>query len=267
MPSNTPTVAEIDPTPAITMLDLPISVQRHILRYLDFPSLMTLRCLNRNLLILGTAELKSNLHELLRHYLANPDDFVEHMKNTYAYIGGHVALEWFQRVQKLSTQPLQLFTPRHSFTSLIIHLQKRQCLNLIGFSDCVPQNAGFTTSARLSGPFTEIIVYRSSDDSPLTPLVRGACTALMCYIGAHRYGVLWPRLTFAHRGLVSQADIEDPDYNSTIGLGDFDFKLFPWMWPEYSEKQTCLRQHFLCPSQPRFLDDNDWIHVRVTGHA
>ena len=95
------------------------------------------------------------------------------------------------------------------------------------------------------------------------PICTSYNTATAVYVGPRRFGMLWPRLTFARRGLVGRVTREGSDvYDQFLDLIDVEIKLWPWCWPDLQiPPQTCGASSFLCPAQVRHMRDPAVMHA------
>lgn len=233
-----------------------------VVRSLDFPTLMAFRAVSRDCMSIVTAVLKSDLKQLLRLVAADVDLFLYALDEMEGFIGGYAALSFFQRLRLHPSLPVEIFVPRLSFTPMISHLQHLQGATLLDTSlahdlttSCVVATSTFVLDS------TVLLLHASVSEAPLLPVARLSNTALLCYVGARHYGVLWPRLTFASRGLVGDDVAQSELHDDALNKVGVDTKLYAWMWPVYGAPQRCASASFLCPAQPRFFTDRGALRV------
>ncbi|KAI0349667.1 hypothetical protein OH77DRAFT_1220333 [Trametes cingulata] len=221
---------------------------------LDFPSLARYSASCRGGRRLAQLCLRRDLRRAVSSAIPQWSGFLNALAANEGYIGGLAALGFFLRRSNPDHVPLELFLPVHNFLAFMNYLREVQGLSITAEYDGQPAR-NIIATVRLQGPTRAVLVHRSSSASALFPILRGANTALTCYVGATDFGVPWPALTFARRALVADQLASALEENTPRLPPPFSVKLYAWMWPEYGLPQTCIRQQFMCPAQPRYLDD------------
>ncbi|KAI9058812.1 hypothetical protein FKP32DRAFT_1680518 [Trametes sanguinea] len=205
-----------------------------------------------------TDYLLQDAKSIVRSTVADVELLFQTMRDLNVFIGGLSMLPYFLRDLHYNTSfPLQFFVPAASFTIFIRHLRHQHHARL-RYKSTPPTNYhGFRKLVGLQGTRRDIIVFSSANECALSPLVRSPSTSAMCYVGATRFGVLWPSLTFARRAMLGEFPPSSSKKSSIADDLGVDNKLYSWMWSDLNDPvQLCSRLSFRCPAQTRHLLDD-----------
>ena len=226
----------------------------------------------------STASLSRTLERLVSVFVSHPNALLRLITEFRAVIGGEVALAYVRRHVPFRPRSLEVFVGRveyEAFCRAILsdpHLSSDVVLAsdlVVGYPLCTQRDIVETLQLRLRSGLG-IQVRRSSTLSPLSPVARAPCTALMNFVSPQCFGCAYPRLTLNGRALVCDMGAGNVDHAdgaaraAVVDMG-MDIGNTPARWPEYciwsptpSNVETitaCWRTDFICPGQGRYFGD------------
>ncbi|KAI9060908.1 hypothetical protein FKP32DRAFT_1605164 [Trametes sanguinea] len=209
-----------------------------IVAAMDFPTLLSFR----------------DFFALLEDVADDADMLVIVMEELGVHIGGLSTLSFFLRLPPSLDYPLQFYVPNDNYHPFLTHLRTVQQARTIARSSAGGRLWGFRSVTFMKGPRRKLAVFRSTDRSSLTPLVRTPTTAAMCYLGPSHMGVMWPSLTFDHRALLGDIHSEKKKKSIADDL-NFSTKLYAWMWSDLDlpAQQCSTAAHAVDRVSPRPL--------------
>ena len=226
----------------------------------------------------ATAALKRTLTTAINPFLSHPLAFLDIISRYGAVIGGEVALAFVRRQQPLQVNTLEVFTGSTLYDALLRELLSDPQIapDIVGTTITIsryPYNLQRdvleTTQLHLRTTRT-IHIRRSSTLSPLSPIARSICTAVVNFVSLHSFGCAYPLLTLNNKSLLSDhrtdssADI-DAALMRTLTEYGIDVAVDPAEWHQYrtwsptpaaaESMKACWRSHYICPEQGRFFGD------------
>ena len=245
---------------------------------MDLPSLVCWRKTCTANHAQSTASLSRTLDWLVNVFVSHPTALLRLITEFRAVIGGEVALAYVRRHVPFRPRSLEIFVGRVEYEALCRailsdpHLSRDVVLasdHVVSYPLCTQRDIVETLQLRLRSGLG-IQVRRSSTLSPLSPVTRAPCTALMNFVSAQSFGCAYPRLTLNGRALVcdmgaGNVDLADAAAREAVIDMGMDIGDTPARWPEYciwsatpSNVETvtaCWRTHFICPGQGRYFGD------------
>ena len=226
----------------------------------------------------ATAALKRTLTILLNPFLSQPVALLDLISRYGAVIGGEVALAFILRHRLFQPHTLEIFTGTSMYQLL--------CREILSDPRIVPDITGLavtilphphnlqrdileTTHIHLRAART-LYIHRSSTLSPLSPIARSICTAMVNFVTPHCFGCAYPRLTLDDKALLSdlsESSMSDFDASLMLRLVEqgIDVSIDPATWKQYrtwsptptlaDSTKACWRSHYICPEQGRFFGD------------
>ena len=227
----------------------------------------------------ATAALKRTLTMLLNPFLSQPAALLGSISRYGAVIGGEVALAFIRRHRPFQPQTLEIFVGASLYQLL--------CRELLSHPQIVPDIIDLavtilphphnlqrdileTTHIHLRAART-LRIHRSSTLSPISPITRSICTAMVNFITPHCFGCAYPRLTLDDKALLSDLShdiMSDFDASTMRVLAEqgIDVAVDPATWKPYrmwspnptlpNSTTACWRSHYICPEQGRFFGDH-----------
>ena len=229
----------------------------------------------------STAALKRSLTKLVNPFLSHPIALLQLITHFRAVIGGEVALAYILRDDGFQPKTLEIYTSAY-YHSLL-------CRAMLSHPDIY---ANITQANAINPPQQfklqrdivetliislnngkKIYVHSSSTASPLSPVARATCTALINYVTPESFGCGYPRLTLYQKSLQSTTiaahadELSDQDHRLTYTLRQLSIEtsVSPGHWQQYrmwpsdhdsaADLGPCWRSHFICPSQSRYFGD------------
>ena len=226
----------------------------------------------------STASLSRMLTRLVNPFISHPAVLLQLITTFGAVIGGEVALAYVRRDVALRPQFLEIFVSRVEYEPFCRALLSSRELStdivfasdsVVGYPLCSQRDIVETLELRLRSGLS-VHIRRSSTLSPLSPIARGFCTALMNFVNPLCFGCAYPRLTLKNMALLCEVGVRSVDCADgaartavvSIGMDTVDN---PARWPDYriwsatpgnvDTDVACWRSHFLCPGQGRFFGD------------
>ena len=246
---------------------------------MDLPTLLTW-CNTCNINYAhATAALKRTLTRNINQFLSQPIVLLDVISRYGAAIGGEVALAFVRRHQPVQPRTLEIFVGAS--------LHGAFCAELLSDNRVIPDVVGTAVAASRYPYILErdvlktvqinlrggqsIYIRQSSTLSPLSPIARSICTAMVNFVTPHSFGCAYPALTLDDKSLVSdirQNSMSDFDVRlmQTLAEQHIDSASDPASWPQYrtwsptpavpDTTKACWRSHFICPEQGRFFGDH-----------
>ena len=245
---------------------------------MDLPSILSWRRSCTINYTHATASLTRTLTIAINPFLSHPLAFLETITRYGAVIGGEVALAFVRRHQPFQPVSLEVFSGASLYAPLLRALlsDPRILPDVVGTTITIskyPYNARRdileTTHVHLRNAHT-IHIRRSSTLSPLSPIARSTCTAMVNFVTLHCFGCAYPLLTLNDKALLSDcrndsnADF-DTNVMRTLTEQGIDMAVDPANWHQYrtwsptptlaDSTKACWRSHYICPGQGRFFGD------------
>ena len=230
----------------------------------------------------STAALKRSLTKLVNPFLSHPVALLQLITHFRAVIGGEVALGYILRDEGFQPKTLEIYTSAY-FHGLL-------CRTMLSHPDICPDIAQANTinpphQFKLQHDIVEtlqitlsngrrIYVHCSSTASPLSPIARAPCTALINYVTPESFGCAYPLLTLYNKALQSTTmavradELSNQDHRLTCTLRQLNIEtsVSPSHWQQYrmwpqalnsaEDLGPCWRSHFICPNQARYFGDS-----------
>ena len=226
----------------------------------------------------STASLSRTLTRLVSVFLSHPNALLRLITEFGAVIGGEAALAYIRREVPFRPRSLEIFVGRLEYEPFCRAILSNPDLapdailassSVVGYPLCSQRDIVETLQLRLRSGLS-IYLRRSSTLSPLSPITRAYCTALMNFVSPRCFGCAYPRLTLNNRALVCDVGMRNIDYGDSasrtavVGFG-IETSVNPARWSQYcvwsatpSNEETvtaCWRSHFICPGQGRYFGD------------
>ena len=226
----------------------------------------------------AVASLERKLVGLVDYFLSYPTALLQVISRFNAVIGGEVALAYIRREVPYRPRSLEIFASRLQYKAICRAITSDPLLSLdivqsttveADYTLCTQRDITETFRLRLRSGL-EMHVRRSSTSSPLSPIARASCTALMNFVTPESFGCAYPRLTLKNRALLCDIGMTAVDHldgaamNALVDVG-IDAAVHPSHWPDYRiwsptpgntyTVNACWRSHFICPEQGRFFGD------------
>ena len=226
----------------------------------------------------AVASLERKLVGLVDTFLSYPTALLQVVTDFNAVIGGEVALAYIRRDVLVRPHSLEIFVSRLEYEAICRSILSDPLLSLdivdattvkADYTVCTQRDITQTLRLRLRSGL-DMHVRRSSTLSPLSPIARAPCTALMNFVTRESFGCAYPRLTLNNQALLCDLGMDAADYldgaarNVLVDVG-IDAAVEPSHWPEYrvwsptpsnvDTVNACWRSHFICPEQGRFFGD------------
>ena len=230
----------------------------------------------------ATAALKRSLISVINPFLSHPANLLRIISRYGAVIGGEGALAFVRRPRTFQPHSLEIFTSASLYASLCHEvltdpLMLPDIITTISTVYQYPQNAQrevLETTQIILRNTRSIYIRRSSTLSPLSPIVRSICTALVNFVTPHSFGCAYPLLTLNDKSLLSglaEGTLGEFDTGILRLLAEqqIDTAVDPSSWPQYrlwspdlsipNTSGACWRSHYICPNQGRFFGDGGSI--------
>ncbi|KAI0750152.1 hypothetical protein C8Q80DRAFT_1269906 [Daedaleopsis nitida] len=206
-------------------------------------------------------------------------EFLRHLTDHHAVIGGEVALSFVLRDSSFEPRVLEVYTGYGWFQPFIDNIALSSALAThlmwereedVGWPFVRHRGARKlaifgTTSGR------RVIVFESTTMSPCTPISRSWCTAMMNFVTEDCFAAAYLPLIEKRRALVSDLSCEPfhSDEDNTMDLliqYGFSFSSHPTKWAKFNTPSSppratgentypCMRMRFACPDQGRYFGD------------
>lgn len=233
----------------------------------------------------STASLRRSLTVIMNPFLSRPTILLQIITQFKGVIGGEVALAYIRRDLKFQPRTIEICASTSLHEPLCIAiLSHPELLPDIACADVITPRYPYSLRRdiveslriRLRNDQT-IYIHRSSTESPLSPIARASCTALMNYVSPDSFGCAYPRLTLDNKALQSQTtsknagdlSILDQHIQKILTTLNFDIATDPATWPRYrmwsqtpatvTDYKPCWRSHYICPEQARYFGDRGSI--------
>ena len=227
----------------------------------------------------ATAALKRTLTAMLNSFLLQPNALLDVISRYGAVIGGETALAFVLRHRPFQPLTLEIFANTSMYRPFCHEVVTdprigpdivEVSLTTTRYPYNVDRDILETTCIHMRSTRT-IYVHRSATLSPLSPIARSLCTALVNFVTPHSFGCAYPRLTFDDKSLLSdlrQASMNDLDKDIMRMLSEQQIAVAvdPASWQRYrpwsstpsvvGSMKACWRSHHICPDQGRFFGDN-----------
>ncbi|KAI1782116.1 hypothetical protein LXA43DRAFT_1104723 [Ganoderma leucocontextum] len=229
-----------------------LEFHRDILRQLSFTNLFLLRAVSRSAYLIVMMDLARDFSSILAAFLPGAFDFACTMKLFQVYLIGFHAVAFFNR-ERFREGPLELSVPRCNYEAVHEILLLRHCA--VRNSHVYSEVEGVLTESIYTTSRGRILLLQSETDNALYPILHEQTSARMAYVGAKQFGLLWPSLSMKCRALAAALYDDDSSAAKTLDNMGYDVRLFAWQFSDLGPPQLCARRRFLCPSQPRYVDD------------
>ena len=226
----------------------------------------------------ATAALKRTLTSMINPFLSHPAAILDIISRYSAVIGGEVALAFVRRPHPIQPRTLEIFASTSLYRLLCDDFMSDPRLSpdivsTISVTTHFPYNIQsdvLETMQIVLRSSRTIYIRRSSTLSPLSPIARSICTAMVNFVTPHCFGCAYPRLTLDDKALISDSREDSmADFDATImrtlAMQQIDVAVDPATWQQYriwspspantDTAKACWRSHYICPEQGRFFGD------------
>lgn len=226
----------------------------------------------------STASLDRTLLKLLNPFVSHPSVLLRLVADYGAVIGGETALAYIRRDEVFRPRTLEIFAGRLQFGPLCraISSSSRLSTDIVRTATyaavyplCTERDVEETLVVHLRSGL-DLYVRQSSTPSPLSPVARAVCTALMNFVTPRSFGCAYPRLTLNGRALLCDVGMRSVDHLDAAAMAalvelGIETAVCPAHWPEYrlwsstpddvDSLNACWRSHHICPDQARYFGD------------
>ncbi len=206
-----------------------------------------------------TRLLRIRFRQLLLSITDDPDSLANAMRSHNVVISGSQALQFFLGATEWKPTDIDFYIPDTQFESFLQHLIHAHSASVtLAYNPHYRTCGGIKRVMRLSTPYGSIDCVRSQSNCALVPITRFWTTVLMNWVGPDSCGCAYPSLTKQRRGLIAARGFgpsEEQALQKYLSR-NFAFASSANTWLPVCTSDPCMRDRFLCMSQPRFFGDS-----------
>ncbi|KAI0704564.1 hypothetical protein C8Q76DRAFT_697154 [Earliella scabrosa] len=251
---------------------IPLVLRLQICAALEFRDLLVFRRCARVTVYAVARLMDIRLGNIVHAFAPFPRALLEHMRDHNVFIGGSAAVLFFLHHLHFRPRSLDLYVSRSQHRRAYQHLHDEQEGIVLRKMDETNTDAAVLEERMLFSVIwfktrAGVIALHTSAsfNSPLGPICRAWCSALVAFIHPDHFGFGYPTLLSLQRALVGKYREDEPELLEKWQARGLDLRLASHLWGDLGHP-VCSAAQWSCHAQIRRFDDRGAVNGCFRPH-